>query len=101
MLMGWLRKGQKCKSCCMKRVDEAGLPLTDARPGERLQVKSIAGGRRLCARMAALGIYPGAELELLCSACGAPCLVRVHGGTLSLGCGVSDKILVTPGGEVI
>jgi ferrous iron transport protein A len=46
--------------------------------------------------MAALGIYPGAELELLCAGCDSPCLVRVRGGTLSLGKGVSDKILVTP-----
>jgi len=44
--------------------------------------------------MAALGIYPGVELELLCSGCGAPCLVKVRGSTLSLGAGVSRKIKV-------
>jgi ferrous iron transport protein A len=72
------------------------LPLAEASPGRRVKVKRISGGRGLCARMAALGIYPGAELELLCAGCDSPCLVRVRGGTLSLGKGVSDKILVTP-----
>jgi ferrous iron transport protein A len=48
--------------------------------------------------MAAMGIYPGVEIELLCGGCGCPCLVRVHGGTLSLGAGVSEKILVTSAG---
>lgn len=41
--------------------------------------------------MAALGIYPGVEIDLLCSGC-----VRVKGGILSLGEDISDKILVTP-----
>lgn len=44
--------------------------------------------------MAALGIYPGAEMELVCSGCGQPCLVKVRGCTLSLGAGVSQKIMV-------
>ncbi len=97
-----LRKWWKC-SC-----DELGdshctsanhrtwmVPLDQAKPGCRLKVEKVAGGRGLCSRMAALGIYPGAELELLCSGCDSPCLVRVKGGTLSLGKGVSEAILVT------
>jgi len=71
------------------------LPISHVEPGRRVKVKRIEGGRNLCARMAALGIYPGSELELLCAACDAPCMVRVHGGTLSLGAGVSRKILVS------
>jgi ferrous iron transport protein A len=82
--------------CDAKAVEEYALPLSNARPGERLTVKSIGGGRHVCARMAAMGIYPGAEMELVCAGCGTPCLVRVHGGTLSLGSGVSERILVTP-----
>lgn len=77
-------------SCCA-----VSLRLSDAPAGTRLKVASIAGGRRLCARMAAMGIYPGVEMELVCAGCGSPCLVRVHGGTLSLGAGISQNILVT------
>ena len=71
-------------------------PLCDAKTGGRVKVACVKGNRGLCARMAAMGIYPGAELQLLCAGCGYPCLVRVNGGTLSLGKGISDKILVTP-----
>lgn len=84
--------------CVMKADGEGGslVPLSHAAAGKRVKVASIAGGRCLCARMAALGIYPGVEMELLCSGCGAPCLIRIHGGTLSLGAGMSEKILVAP-----
>jgi len=71
------------------------VPLRDVKSGKRFRVAGIRGGRHLCARMAAMGIYPGVEMEILCGGCGCPCLVRVHGGTLSLGEGVSDKIFVT------
>jgi len=72
-----------------------GLPLSNAKAGSRFKVSGIRGGRQLCARMAAMGIYPGVEMELLCEGCGSPCLVRVHGGTFSLGSGISEKIMVT------
>lgn len=76
--------------------NSARFPLCDLKSGGKVRVACIQGGRSLCARMAALGIYPGVEMQLLCSGCGCPCLVRVNGGTLSLGAGISDKILVTP-----
>jgi ferrous iron transport protein A len=72
------------------------MPLCNAKTGGKVKVACVQGERSLCARMASLGIYPGVEVQLLCAGCGCPCLVRVNGGTLSLGKGVSDKILVTP-----
>ena len=75
--------------------DSCALPLSDARAGQRCKVASIEGGRHLCGRMAAMGIYPGVEMEVVCGGCNCPCLVRVHGCTLSLGSGLSNKILVT------
>lgn len=80
-----------CESCeKQKRRDCTLTPLCKAKAGKRLKVACVDGERSLCARMAALGIYPGAEMQVLCSGC-----VRVNGGTLSLGKDVSDKILVT------
>ena len=78
---------------CRKTCDPAGMtmPLCKAKTGNRVKVAWVHGERGLCARMAALGIYPGVEMHLLCSGC-----VRVNGGTLSLGKDISDKILVTP-----
>jgi ferrous iron transport protein A len=84
------------RSCCpADHADSSVLPLADARVGQRCKVAAIDGGRQLCARMAAMGIYPGVEMEVLCAGCNCPCLVRVHGCTLSLGSGMSNKILVT------
>ncbi len=83
--------------CDAKMKPENGrVPLCLAKAGGKVKVACVEGDRGLCARMAALGIYPGAEMQLLCRGCGCPCLVRINGGTLSLGEGVSDKILVTP-----
>lgn len=93
MLNGW-KRNDKC-SCSGARVSNpAVLPLSSVKTGKRIKVTGIEGGRHLCGRMAAMGIYPGVEMELLCAGCGSPCLVRIHGGTLSLGAGVSEKILV-------
>lgn len=95
MIKNW-RWGNNCSGCGVKAEGKGLLPLSAAAPGKRVKVASIAGGRCLCARMAAMGIYPGVEMELVCTGCGSPCLIRVHGGTLSLGVGVSQKIMVAP-----
>lgn len=77
---------------CLRASDpECMMPLCKAKTGGRVKVACVRGERGLCARMAALGIYPGVEMHLLCSGC-----VRVNGGILSLGKDISDKILVTP-----
>jgi ferrous iron transport protein A len=96
MLQGWRRKAE-CPCKGVQSTKCGALPLCEAKTGNRLKVTCIEGGRKLCARMAAMGIYPGAEVELLCAGCGSPCLIRVHGSTLSLGAGISEKILVTSG----
>jgi ferrous iron transport protein A len=94
MLKQW-----KLRNCCACREadtsDSCALSLSGVRAGQRCKVAGIDGGRHLCARMAAMGIYPGVEMEVVCAGCNCPCLVRVHGSTLSLGSGLSDKILVT------
>ncbi len=96
--MRWWFMSRCGSPCARDKVCPAPVfPLSQAPSGKRLLVQRIEGGRNLCARMAALGIYPGAELEVLCAGCDRPCLVKVHGSTLSLGAGVSNKILVCAG----
>ena len=94
MLKCWKQKNRFACSG-MDGSDSCALLLSDARAGQRCKVAGIEGGRHLCARMAAMGIYPGVEMEVVCAGCNCPCLVRVHGCTLSLGSGLSNKILVT------
>jgi ferrous iron transport protein A len=94
VLKHWKQKnGCACRGSGVS--DSSAVPLSDARVGQRFKVAGIEGGRHLCARMAALGIYPGVEMEVVCGGCNCPCLVRVQGCTISLGTGLSEKILVT------
>ncbi len=87
-----IKSDAKCDGCSKTGESQCVLmPLCRAEAGKKVKVACVEGERGLCARMAALGIYPGAEMQLLCSGC-----VRVNGGTLSLGKEISDKILVTP-----
>jgi len=69
-------------------------PLAEAGCGRRLEVCRVDGGRRVCGRLAALGIYPGQKVELVCAADSSRCLVRLNGSTVSLGDGAAEKILV-------
>ncbi len=74
---------------------EGEVPLAEAGCGRRLKICRIVGGRRQCARMAAMGIFPGQEVELVCAADQARCLVRLNGSTVSLGDGAAENIVVT------
>ena len=94
-MVEWLKKkcGLRCDMC---EAPPGECLLSCAPQGQKLRVKQILSGRGLCGRMASMGIYPGAEIEVVCAGCGCHCLVRVHGGTYSLGSGVSQKIVVCP-----
>jgi len=72
---------------------EQRCPLSMAPDSRRLRICRVGGDRRFCARMAALGVLPGRELELLRG--GEHCLVRLNGGTVCLDQGVSEQILVS------
>ncbi len=73
---------------------EGEQPLVLAGCGRRLKVCRVGGGRGVCARMAAMGIFPGQEVELVCAADQTRCLVRLNGSTVSLGDGAAENILV-------
>lgn len=94
MFKKW-KRNKACPCKCPKASESCTQPLSNAKTGKRLKVCTISGGRNLCGRMASMGIYPGVEMEVVCGGCGCPCVVRVSGGTFSLGAGVSQKIMVT------
>jgi|GEM_PF-1843424 len=81
--------------CRWRQGFEGELPLARAGCGRRLKISRIAGGRRVCARMASMGIFPGQEVELVCAADSSRCLVRLNGSTVSLGDGAAENIVVT------
>lgn len=70
-------------------------PLAAQRQCGPLRICRIEGERGLCAKMAAMGLYPGCQAELLHPECGGQCLLKVEGGTLCLDKSASENILVT------
>lgn len=70
-------------------------PLSEKSNCGPTRVCSINGDRKHCARLASLGLYPGNEIELICPAEGSQCIIKVHGGTLSMDLDTTENILVT------
>ncbi len=71
------------------------MPLSLAPAGSRVRVVDVRGGRGLVRRLAEMGIYPGAVVEVLSNWSG-PVVVSVGGVRLGLGPGVAHKVLVEP-----
>ncbi len=88
------RRGDGGCGCNRKMRLDGVLPLAEAGCGRRLQICRVDGGRGVCGRLAAMGIFPGQEVELVCAADHSRCLVRLNGSTVSLGEGAAEKILV-------
>ncbi len=70
------------------------MPLSRIRHHGRKRICKITGDRKLCARMASLGFYPGEEVELLCNENESQCILKIQGGTISLDNTASKNILV-------
>lgn len=86
----------KVKNCikqpsCPRHV----VPLSESCRSGRVKICKITGDRKLCARMASLGVYPGEEAELLCPENGSQCLLKLQGTTLSLDSSTTKNILIT------
>ena len=69
-------------------------PLAEAGPGERVRLVGVDGGRTLQARLAAMGLVPGVELEVLRSTSRGPSVVAVLGSRVILGKGMARKMMV-------
>jgi len=70
------------------------VPLSQVSNGSRVQLVAVHGGRGLTARLAAMGMVPGAEIEVIRSSTWGPVVVAVNQGRLALGRGMAHKIMV-------
>lgn len=71
------------------------MPLSMVRPGDRVTIVEIRGGRGLIGRLANMGFYPGIEIEVLSNRPG-PLILKKGGARLGLGYGMAHRILVSP-----
>jgi Fe2+ transport system protein FeoA len=66
--------------------------LALALPGQKVRITGYQGGRMLRARLLALGLNLGQEVEILQNNRGL-IIVGINGGRIALGRGISQKIL--------
>jgi ferrous iron transport protein A len=71
------------------------LALADIPAGRRVRITGYRGGRMLRARLLAMGLNLGREVEVIQNNHGL-IIVGVNGGRVALGRGISQKILAEP-----
>ena len=69
------------------------MRLIEIPEGKKVTVKEIKGGRGIKNRLAAVGIYPGAEVKVIKTPPG-PMIVEVEGARFALGRGMASRIEV-------
>jgi Fur family ferric uptake transcriptional regulator len=70
-------------------------PLALVPPGQRVRITEHRGGRMLRARLLAMGLNLGQEVEILQNNRGL-IILGVNGGRVALGRGISQKIMTVP-----
>lgn len=101
--MHWNRENKH--GCCLsdkvrrcfagKQCHDLVAPLSKKGHSGRIKVCKVTGDRKICARMASMGVYPGVEADIVCAESGNRCILKVHGGTISLDADISANIFVT------
>ena len=82
-----------CEQCLAQR--RPLMPLSMAKSGERVVIKSIAGGMVAKDRLASMGLRPGDSIEIINNN-GQGRLILGHDCTrLAVGRGIANKIMVT------
>lgn len=71
------------------------MPLTIVQVGRKVRFVAVDAGRGLQGRLAAMGLVPGAEIEVLRNSMQGPFLIAVKGSRIALGRGMAQKILVS------
>jgi ferrous iron transport protein A len=86
----------RVKNCFGKRnCSRLELPLSENGHCRKIRVCKIQGDRKICARMASLGLYPGVEADVICPHNGNQCVLKVSGSTISLDANITENIYVT------
>lgn len=78
-----------------EELEIMGEPLAAVPSGQRVRITGHKGGRMLRARLLALGLNLGREVDVLQNNRGL-IIVGINGGRVALGRGISQKILTEP-----
>lgn len=70
------------------------MPLTLVQQGRTVRVVAVRAGCGVQGRLSAMGLVPGALVEVLRNGWGGPFLISVKGSRIALGRGMAGKIEV-------
>jgi Fe2+ transport system protein FeoA len=71
------------------------MPLTMARPGERLIITEMRAGRHARERLVSLGLNPGDLVEVINNNNDGRLVIGHNNTRIAIGRGIGEKILVT------
>jgi len=69
------------------------MTLYEVKEGDRVRILNITGGHGIKNRLAAIGLFPGAEVKVVKSPPG-PVIVEVAGSRVAIGQGMARKVEV-------
>ena len=70
------------------------MPLTIMQPGRRVRLISVNAGEGLVGRLAAMGLVPGAEIEIMRNSARGPVILMLGESRIMLGRGTAEKLSV-------
>ena len=70
------------------------MRLSQVEVGNKVHLEGIDAGRGLQARLAAMGLTPGVQIEVVRNAGFGPFIIAVKDTRLVLGRGMADKVLI-------
>jgi Fe2+ transport system protein FeoA len=70
------------------------MPLTNVEPGKRVYIIGLNAGQAMQGRLAAMGLLPGVQIEVIASSAWGPIIVAVKGSRVILGHGMAQKVMV-------
>ncbi|MFH1350069.1 MAG: transcriptional repressor [Pseudomonadota bacterium] len=82
-----------CSECLAERVSV--IPLAMAKPGERIVIKEIWGGREARARLASMGFRTGDLIEVISNNGLSRLIVGRGSMRMAMGRGIAQKIMVS------
>jgi Fur family ferric uptake transcriptional regulator len=83
-----------CSNCIEDRVVD--IPLTAAKSGEQMVIKSFSGGTGARVRLSTMGLRLGDEVEVVTNQGSGQVVVSADGKRYALGRGLAKKVLVEP-----
>jgi len=70
------------------------MPLTIVQPGRRVRLVAVNAGQGLHGQLAAMGLVPGVEIDVIRNSLHGPFIIAVKGTRIMLGRGMAQKIMV-------